>query len=446
MVVRRAAACPRRTSPEMPLTFMTVRKLIVGFFLFCQPGIAQWVEQTIPNNPGNVHFTDVHFLDKDFGFASGTYGAVYKTTDGGDHWVGLDTRIIESLMTVFAVSRETVYTSRDSLFRSIDGGNSWSYRGFGDYAGSIFKMTFRNPQVGYLLKEGNVFKTTDGGDTWFYLYSAGFSLKLQFTSDSVGYAWGGITYEPGSFADLHKTSDAGAIWQKLAISDSVTEIMALYFLDDTTGYFITYNCELYKTTNGGMSWSVVNARVSENYITACWFVSDTVGYVTDYNGQYIANILKTSDGGLHWSVDYSDSENAFAAIYFPDTSTGYVVGRRGTIFKHTSNGPTPVGDESSRRPVRFSLYQNFPNPFNPATTILYYLPQRARVSLNLYDMLGQEVSVLVDKEESVGEHEVLFDAGDKLPSGIYFCRLVANPILLGRAGTITETKKLVFIK
>jgi hypothetical protein len=61
-------------------------------------------------------------------------------------------------------------------------------------------------------------------------------------------------------------------------------------------------------------------------------------------------------------------------------------------------------------------------------------------------MLGQEVGVLVDKEESVGEHEVLFDAGDKLPSGIYFCRLVVNPIPLGRAGAITETKKPVFIK
>jgi choice-of-anchor B domain-containing protein len=88
-------------------------------------------------------------------------------------------------------------------------------------------------------------------------------------------------------------------------------------------------------------------------------------------------------------------------------------------------------------PRNFELKQNYPNPFNPATIIEYSLPKNVHVSLKIYDILGREISALVDKFETAGEHSVTFDAS-KLPSGIYFYTL--------KAGDFTQTRKMTLIK
>ncbi|MGD0337181.1 MAG: T9SS type A sorting domain-containing protein [Bacteroidota bacterium] len=86
---------------------------------------------------------------------------------------------------------------------------------------------------------------------------------------------------------------------------------------------------------------------------------------------------------------------------------------------------------------RFILYQNFPNPFNPVTTINYDLKENAGVQLNVYNILGQRVVTLVDEQQSAGSHFAVFDAGG-LSTGVYFYRLVA--------GHYTDTKKMLVVK
>ncbi len=88
-------------------------------------------------------------------------------------------------------------------------------------------------------------------------------------------------------------------------------------------------------------------------------------------------------------------------------------------------------------PLEFTLDQNFPNPFNPTTTIRYWLPSAGPVLMRVYDTLGREVAVLVTAVQSPGEHLVEFDAST-LTSGIYFARLAG--------GTRTKTIKLVLTK
>ncbi len=76
-------------------------------------------------------------------------------------------------------------------------------------------------------------------------------------------------------------------------------------------------------------------------------------------------------------------------------------------------------------PLSFALWQNYPNPFNPSTTIRYQLPAQSRVSLVVYDILGQQVATLVNAEQQPGTHVVQWDAAEQA-SGVYFCRLVAG--------------------
>ncbi|MCK5573491.1 MAG: T9SS type A sorting domain-containing protein, partial [Bacteroidetes bacterium] len=90
--------------------------------------------------------------------------------------------------------------------------------------------------------------------------------------------------------------------------------------------------------------------------------------------------------------------------------------------------PTDVAAEASL-PSEFVLLQNFPNPFNPSTTIRYGLPRRSRVSLAVYNTLGQRVRTLVNGEQEAGYHELQFGA-DGLASGLYIYRLETETAIL----------------
>ena len=94
-------------------------------------------------------------------------------------------------------------------------------------------------------------------------------------------------------------------------------------------------------------------------------------------------------------------------------------------------------------PVVFDLANNYPNPFNPATTIKYALPQAADVALTVYNVLGQPVRTLVAEHQSAGRYVVEWDAtnnsGHSLSSGMYFYRLEAG-------GEFREVKKMLLLK
>ncbi|MDP3582663.1 MAG: T9SS type A sorting domain-containing protein, partial [Ignavibacteria bacterium] len=99
------------------------------------------------------------------------------------------------------------------------------------------------------------------------------------------------------------------------------------------------------------------------------------------------------------------------------------------------NTPTSIAEEAI--PTEFKLGQNFPNPFNPVTEINYQLPSFSKVSLKVFDILGKEVTELVNQEQEAGSYRVKFD-GSNLTSGVYFYQL--------RADSFVGTKKLVLIK
>ncbi len=100
---------------------------------------------------------------------------------------------------------------------------------------------------------------------------------------------------------------------------------------------------------------------------------------------------------------------------------------------------------ASGNPLTFSLEQNFPNPFNPVTTIRFHLARTELANLTVYDILGRRVAVLVNERRDAGVHEVRFDA-TRLSSGVYFCRLTARQIDGGQAGDFVQTRKLLLLK
>ncbi len=101
-------------------------------------------------------------------------------------------------------------------------------------------------------------------------------------------------------------------------------------------------------------------------------------------------------------------------------------------------GATPTGIQAvSTTPRAFSLGQNYPNPFNPSTRIRFTLPERQKVTLKIYNLLGGEVATVVDQLVEAGESSVTFDARG-LASGIYFYKL--------QAGSATQTRRMMLLK
>lgn len=97
--------------------------------------------------------------------------------------------------------------------------------------------------------------------------------------------------------------------------------------------------------------------------------------------------------------------------------------------------------ELSLVPAKFSLSQNFPNPFNPTTKIKFTVPTEGFVSLKVYDVIGNEVAELVKENRKSGTHEVTFDASD-LSSGVYFYKINIS----GQSGDFVQTKKMILLK
>ena len=102
------------------------------------------------------------------------------------------------------------------------------------------------------------------------------------------------------------------------------------------------------------------------------------------------------------------------------------------------NNTVDVDDEGLLGiPKEFNLAQNYPNPFNPVTTIRYSIPKLTFITIKVYDILGNEVAVLVNEEKPIGNYEVKFSA-EELSSGVYFYQF--------QAGSFVETKKMLFLK
>ena len=113
------------------------------------------------------------------------------------------------------------------------------------------------------------------------------------------------------------------------------------------------------------------------------------------------------------------------------------------------NGPFNISINASSlsveellTPKEFKLYFNFPNPFNPSTTILYALPEKSHVSLQIYDILGKRIKLLVSESQNMGHHSKIWDGtneqGEIVSGGVY--------IYVLNAGSYYDTKKMIYMK
>lgn len=150
--------------------------------------------------------------------------------------------------------------------------------------------------------------------------------------------------------------------------------------------------------------------------------------------QYYMAFLTEHSSSTAYEIKYITDGFGFTAY----NGEVLVYGLTGAIINGIQYGViNQVSNTEENFPNIYQLMQNFPNPFNPVTTIKYSIPKTSKISLVVYDVLGREITTLVNEEKLAGNYTVQFD-GANFSSGVYFYVM--------RADNFTDTKKFVLLK
>lgn len=255
-------------------------------------------------------------------------------------------------------------------------------------------------------------------------------------------------------------SGRGMDWGSDLLIDSLNNIYITgtgYGLSSPDYLTLKYN------SNGQLIWDkYYNGLNYASEDEAKSIAIDKVGnvYITGKSGVTglywnFATLKYNPNGEEQWSIRYGDNNyptyHQAIAIAVDGQNNVLVTGQsRGNrvndnyrdflTIKYIQDSTSSLLDEKTK-PTEYLLFQNFPNPFNPATVISYQLPVRGSVMLKVYDLLGREVATLVDEYKSAGNYEVEFNPASgirHLESGVYFCRLQTK--------NYTKTIKMLYLK
>ena len=358
-------------------------------------------------SPTNADLEKVFFIDDFNGWIVGDSGKVLYSSDGGLNWSILPNVINEKLFSVHFINSSTGFiVGNNVIYKTTNSGNSWQEKKR-EINSWYYDVYFSNQLNGWVVGDsaatGVILKTSDGGETWTTIYQTyfGYLSDICFASPSVAYVSGENSIVP-------KSTDGGSTWFDIVVPHGPFDWQDVFFIDEYKGWLVDIFGTVANTTDGGSTWD------------------------------------EQIPGGI--------TQSEYLSIYFVDSLIGWAVGAGfdpelyGKIIKTTNGGVTEVEDDKNLIVDEFKLSQNYPNPFNPTTTIRFTIPQSpllggdgrgGLVTLKVYDVLGIEITTLVNEEKPSGSYEVEFNASS-LPSGVYFYQL--------KAGDFIQTIKMVLIK
>ena len=415
--------------------------------------------------------------------AAAGYDGVFTSSDQGLSWSrsaaipsSYYSRIVVTPAgTIFAVGSSAVQ-------RSTDRGASWStlqVRGGGFVFGSRSGVIFLRDSA------GGAARSSDDGLTWRTVAGIGSSVYSMVEDSS------GVVYA-GTYQGVFSSADTGTSWKQLAGQETwcLAANAAGYLFRGDYGNFELDGPMLSK--DGGISWRDIGTGLGGHSGITCYailqsgriFAGTVDGCVFRSSGSSLPALLSaltgTSVPGCGVRIDWTTTEEngllGFAVERSTHLSGGFIqltgsfvnaqgmtgkanaysytdstavsgaqyfyrlrqLGGDGDISYSRDFAASPLsGAAEARPPAEFSVAQNYPNPFNPSTILRYSLPHSGRVRLEVFTMLGQLVTALVDGVESEGVHEVKFNANG-LASGIYLYRL--------SAGSSVTTRRMMLLK
>lgn len=404
----------------------------VGNALYTSNSGSGWINTTTRFT--NININDIYFLDQNTGYIVCDSGKIYKTNNSGNNWVSQNSGVSATLFKVHFVNNNTGFAggSGGIILKTDNGGINWVQQNSGT-SSMILAFSFVNSLTGYFTSNNNLYKTTNSGENWNFLASPQNNWLLftvRFTDPQTGFMSNGI-------GKIFKSTNAGDNWTEIyqSAGGSISDIA---FVNNNTGYVAGVNSTVVKTTNGGLSW----VQYTVDPLSSLPGGFNNIEFADENNG-FIGlpnKMFKTTNGGVNWFI-YQGNFPTVSAMYMLTPDICYLAGFGGSILR-TNTEFTYINNNNTGIPNKYSLEQNFPNPFNPVTKIKFSIPSLDNtgavfVKISVYDILGRQIRVLLEKDLLPGRHEISFD-GTGLTSGVYLYKIDTPEF--------TETKKLVLIR
>jgi len=303
----------------------------------------------------------------------------------------------------------------------------------------------------------------DGSTIALYLFNTGTGDTLYDVSDNnlhgilkSGATWhpeGGISFSNGAYVEIPHNellNPKNESWTIEAVIRTKIDVLNNESPTNTNSLLTKNDGDFSNGYNIHFDWEeqTVHALIDDSTNTPFNFSVGTPFTFTEWDNHHIAfvydknaNKLKIYlDNVLGETIDTELKEiTSSAPLYigkYEQISVGYTQYFFGVVkklkFSNIAKDPsdfilTNINNHlvHNTLPGSFKVDQNYPNPFNPTTTISYSIPKSGYVTLKVYNILGKEISTLVNKKETAGNYQITFDAKN-LPSGAYIYRLSSN--------------------
>ena len=443
--------------------------------IWTSDGGATWEERS--SYQANQTSIGLSILPNGMGWGVGMTGRIYRTTDFFATLQLQSDTALSNLHSVSAIDPEHAWAVGDNgLALETTDGNRWQVRNL-QTAAALHDVTFLNSQEGWIgADSGRIYHTINSGETW-ELQPTGTSTHavnaIQMVTNNVGWAVCGSQTGEGVEPLLLHTTNGGVLWEDWRMTQATHPLMEVQFVSESIGWIVSavwlttgFAGEVFKTTDGGDSWTL-QYSADQYLLHSLCFPDSLNGYMlVQYSPMGGGGILQTTDGGATWTASvYGDIE--IYTMYFSSRTDGWISSFLDG-FWHTSDGGQswggvrlPVGttglfafdalsstclwavgvnahilqacDDSSASvepPVGNLLPRTiglsaFPNPFNSIVNLKIEIPAAGRVSLEIYNIMGQRISTLVDQPLLGGSYTFRWNA-DGAASGVYFSRLTMN--------------------
>jgi hypothetical protein len=429
------------------------RFLFLQLFLNISYSQYDWIEQNsgVTTQLNSVCFTSSFYT----AWCCGGGGTVLKLIGNGNNWSNKSGNGIPNTATLVNIAclNDTATAlvagfigTTTYVWRTSNGGTNWVqvFSQANGFINSIWMWGGANAlmQGNPLMGRWQLWKSTNYGINW---DSTG--LYLPQSGSEAGYpnsmfGWNPSTYWFGTNnTRIYYTNNSGNNW----IVQSTSPEQNSYVLSFAGGFAMSGGATLMKSTNSGTNWFQISAPGSSNF-SGVSSAGQYFWFVRNDNKIYLS-----SNAGTNWGVHYTAPSGNYKYLFggsIPWAWGMYAVRDNGGISRYVSY--IGIKQISNEIPQKFSLSQNYPNPFNPTTKIRFSvpsgkfdIPQDSRlrgndnVVLKVYDILGNEVSTLVNEQLKPGTYEVEFN-GDNFASGVYYYQLAAGDYL--------DTKKMILIK
>jgi hypothetical protein len=248
--------------------------------------------------------------------------------------------------------------------------------------------------INYTSGTGGTLVTTAGGERLFTV-----SLTVTNQSQTAGLSWdagnSALIATPGTFTtNVFTGSNNAPLPIQLAL----------------------FSAEAVKNSAVTLKWST--ASEVNNYGFEVQRSSTSVGGFAPLSGAFIAGNGTTT---VPHDYTYTDGTAGGVKYYYRLRQ----IDLDGTFHFTDPIMPVATGEEQENVPSEFALEQNYPNPFNPTTVVEFSLPRESRVTIDLFNILGQKVMTLLDETRSAGTYRVPIN-GSAMASGIYLYRMTAG--------------------